>query len=299
MKLFSFLLIFLTAQHAFAQTTTSHQQRPSLPADSQLPQSVAIEYLSRDSTRTIKGLPGSIGFYDSLYQAPAPRRQMRAQTLTFPALLLGYGALSLYQQPLIKGNQLVQETLQQNYGGFESRLDNYTRYAPLVAVYGLNLAGIKGEHHLVDLSMLFVISSFMSRTATQTLKKYTRSQRPDASTFDSFPSQHTASAFAKAELLRLEFRGRSPWYGVAGYSFAIATGGLRMLNNRHWFSDVLAGAGVGILSTRVAYLVYPWLQQRIAHGWLKNMVLAPVYDQGNVGLSLLFRPGASPAKGKK
>lgn len=298
MKFFPFLLILLTAQLSFAQIRFS-KQPIYLAADSQLPASVAADYLTRDSIQAIQGLPVSVGFNDSVYQLPPSRRLLRPKTLTFPAMLLGYGALSLSNDRLIKGNQVVKETLQSHYAGFHSKMDNYTRYVPLAAVYGLNLAGIKGQHNLVDLSMLYVISSFMSRTATANLKKYTQSQRPDQSAFDSFPSQHTASAFAKAELLRLEFRGRSPWYGIAGYSFAIATGGLRMLNNRHWFSDVLAGAGVGILSTRVAYLVYPWIQQHIAQGWMKNMAVAPVYDQGSVGLSLAFRPGIQLAGRKK
>lgn len=298
MKFFPFLLILLTAQFSFAQTTLPKAPY-YLAADSQLPPSVAADYPSGDSTLTAKAKPAGIDFYDSIYQAPASRPRLGPKTLTFPAMLVAYGALSLSNDRLIQGNELVQETLQQHYGGFDSRMDNYTRYVPLAAVYGLNLAGIKGRHNLVDLSMLYVMSSVMSRAATANLKKYTRSQRPDGSTFDSFPSQHTASAFAKAELLRLEFRGRSPWYGIAGYSFAIATGGLRMLNNRHWFSDVLAGAGVGILSTRVAYLVYPWVQKHIAQGWFRNMAVAPVYNQGSVGLSLAFRPGTHLAKSRK
>jgi hypothetical protein len=192
MKFFPFLLILLTAQFSFAQTSLP-KQPVYLAADSQLPASVAIDYLSRDTTLTIKGLPVSVGFYDSVYQVPASRRLLSPKALTFPAMLLGYGALSLSNDRLIKGNQMVQETLQNQYGGFHSKMDNYTRYVPLAAVYGLNLAGIKGQHNLVDLSMLYVISSFMSRTATANLKKYTQSQRPDQSTFDSFPSQHTAS----------------------------------------------------------------------------------------------------------
>ena len=46
---------------------------------------------------------------------------------------------------------------------------------------------------------------------------------------------------------------RSPWYSVAGYGVATATGVMRVLNNRHWISDVLSGAGIGIMSTELAY----------------------------------------------
>ena len=40
---------------------------------------------------------------------------------------------------------------------------------------------------------------------------------------------------------------------MAGYSVATATGIMRVLNNRHWVSDVLSGAGIGIMSTELAY----------------------------------------------
>ena len=39
----------------------------------------------------------------------------------------------------------------------------------------------------------------------------------------------------------------SPWYAVGGYAVATFTGVMRVLNNRHWISDVLSGAGIGIL----------------------------------------------------
>ena len=47
---------------------------------------------------------------------------------------------------------------------------------------------------------------------------------------------------------------RSPWYSVAGYSIATLTGAMRMLNNRHWISDVLVGAGIGVMSVDLGYL---------------------------------------------
>lgn len=292
MKLLSVLLIFL-AHLSFAQTAPAPQPAPPTQA-------------AYDSTQVQNQL--NQPFHEAPSQSPdykaaagqlAATRKVRATTLILPAALVGYGALTLESPQLAKGNYLVRETILNHYPDFRTRLDNYTRYVPLAAVYGLNLSGIKGQHNLVDLSMIYLMSSVMSRTMTRHLKQLTHSERPDQSTYDSFPSQHTASAFAKAELLRQEFRGRSPWYGVAGYSFAFATGSLRMLNNKHWLSDVLAGAGVGILSTRVAYLVYPWMQRHIARGLFQNVALAPVYQQGNVGLALSFRPGTGNLIQKK
>ena len=57
----------------------------------------------------------------------------------------------------------------------------------------------------------------------------------------------TATMFTK------EYGHKSPWVGVGAYSVATATGLMRMANNKHWLSDVLTGAGIGILSTEVGY----------------------------------------------
>lgn len=72
-------------------------------------------------------------------------------------------------------------------------------------------------------------------------------------------SGHTATAFMGAELLRREFWGVSPWIGITGYAVAAGTGAFRMVNNRHWFTDVVAGVGIGILSVEAAYWLYPVL----------------------------------------
>ena len=79
--------------------------------------------------------------------------------------------------------------------------------------------------------------------------------RPDGSRHNSFPSGHTAMAFSSATILHREYGHLSPWVSVAGYSVATVTGISRMLNNRHWLTDVLVGASVGILGTELGYLI--------------------------------------------
>ena len=80
-------------------------------------------------------------------------------------------------------------------------------------------------------------------------------ERPDNSTKNSFPSGHTFTAFTGAEVLRREYGEEYPWIAVAGYTVATIVGMMRIYNNRHWAGDVLAGAGLGILSTTLVYWV--------------------------------------------
>lgn len=88
-----------------------------------------------------------------------------------------------------------------------------------------------------------------------TLKNTTNVTRPDGSDNKSFPSGHTATAFMTATMLTKEYGGVSPWIGVGAYSVAAATGLMRVANNKHWLSDVLTGAGVGILATEAGYWI--------------------------------------------
>src|SRR5205085_1994320 len=93
------------------------------------------------------------------------------------------------------------------------------------------------------------------------LKNITHIERPDGSNFKSFPSGHTATAFMTAEYLRQEYKDVSPWIPVAGYAVAAATGYMRLYNNKHWASDVFAGAAIGVLSTQFTY----YCQAKIKH----------------------------------
>ncbi len=118
----------------------------------------------------------------------------------------------------------------------------------------LNTAGVQGRSSLQRLAVSNALSFAMMAGMVNTIKHTTKELRPDGSTRNSFPSGHTATAFAAATILHKEYGlTRSPWYSIAGYSVATATGICRILNNRHWVSDVLVGAGIGILATDIGY----------------------------------------------
>lgn len=196
-----------------------------------------------------------IDISDSIYQ-PAGKK------FIVPVILMGYGFAQFMSQPVIDLNLTVRNE-------FASRvtapfhLDNYSQYAPAVAVYGLNLVGIKGRHNFLDRSLILGTSAVIMGLSVQGMKTLTHVMRPDGSSYDAFPSGHTATAFACAEFLYQEYKDISVWYGIAGYTIAAGTGFLRMYNNRHWLTDVVAGAGFGILSTKIAYWAFPRMKKLI------------------------------------
>jgi len=141
-------------------------------------------------------------------------------------------------------------------------LDDYLEFSPLVAVYGLNLLGKKGVHDVKELTKITGYSIVITGVSVASIKLLTGKERPDESDCTSFPSGHTATAFMCAEILYQEYKNESILYGILGYTAAATTGYLRVYNDKHWFSDVVAGAGFGILSTKLSYLLHEKLHSR-------------------------------------
>lgn len=146
---------------------------------------------------------------------------------------------------------------------FRTHADDYLQYGPAVVWAGLSLAGVKGRSQPLDRALIGVLAYGISSMVVLGLKHTTNELRPDGSNYLSFPSGHTANAFTGASLLDREFGGVGPWIPIGGYAMATSTGILRLTNDKHWLSDVLVGAGIGLLSTEVAYRVYPWLKRNL------------------------------------
>jgi hypothetical protein len=193
---------------------------------------------------------------------PPPKKYLSAKSVIVPIVLIDYGFASLKTEGLQELNKEIAEEVTEDAGGFKTRVDDYLKYAPAATVYLLNAAGIKGRHKILDRTIILGISSVLANQLVTFLKHRTNQLRPDGSTFNSFPSGHTTVAFVGAEMMNQEFGWRSPWYSVAGYTMATATGILRVMNNRHWLSDVVTGAGIGILTTKFSYWLYSKWENR-------------------------------------
>ena len=137
---------------------------------------------------------------------------------------------------------------------FRTGVDDYLQYFGPAMTVGLKVAGLEGRSDWGRFLASSAMSAGLMALFVNTLKYSTKEMRPDGSTANSWPSGHTATAFVGATILHKEYGlTRSPWYSVAGYGVATATGVMRVLNNRHWVSDVLSGAGIGVLSGELGY----------------------------------------------
>lgn len=131
--------------------------------------------------------------------------------------------------------------------------DDYIQYLPAALPLALNLCGVKGKHSFGRLLMLEGGSYLLGAGWLTAFKYGLAVQRPDGSTFNSFHSGHTFTAFTGAEIIRREYGAEYPWLAIAGYAVAITVAAMRVYNNRHWLGDVCAGAGLGILSVTLVY----------------------------------------------
>ena len=137
---------------------------------------------------------------------------------------------------------------------FKTGIDDYSQYFGPALTVGLKLGGYEGRSDWPRLLASAGMSYGIMAALVNGIKYTAKEMRPDGSQANSWPSGHTATAFVGASLLHKEYGlTRSPWFSVAGYGVATATGVMRILNNRHWISDVMSGAGIGIMSTELGY----------------------------------------------
>lgn len=227
---------------------------------------------------------------DTLEQVHSPlqhRQQCLPQAGSFilPALALSYGSLSLFSTAIREFDYSVQDL--GKYRSHPLRVDDYLQYVPAVSGIGLQLMGIKGKHQLRDRSIMLGMSTALTILSVRSLKYIVGRQRPDSYARNSFPSGHTATAFVGATFLWMEYKDSHPWIGIAGYSLAVGTGILRVYNNRHWFSDVVMGAGLGMLNVRLAYWLYPSLQRLLfKQDEYKQVMLSPWLSDNGYGMSV-------------
>lgn len=160
---------------------------------------------------------------------------------------------------------------------FRHRYDDYLQYAPAGLLLGLKIGGVEGRSSWGRMLVSDAFSAVLLTASTRIMKSTCQVMRPDNTDRHSFPSGHAATAFLTATLLHKEYgRTRSPWYSVGGYVTATATGLSRIINNKHWLSDVLTGAGIGILCGELGYYFTDLIFKD--RGLLRDELPEPKYD---------------------
>ena len=181
-------------------------------------------------------------------------------------------------------NYEIWEERNEKFINFSATADNYLQYTPAAAAFILSASGVPGRNDLPNQIALFAKSELLMLGIVYPLKRLAGETRPDTGRKNSFPSGHTAQAFVAATFFSKEYGYKSVWYSVGAYTIATTVGVFRILNNRHWISDIMVGAGIGILSTNFVYATH---KHRWGHKKKEaDMTLLPFYERGSGGMYL-------------
>lgn len=139
--------------------------------------------------------------------------------------------------------------------GVHYTADDYLQYSPAVLMLGLKAGGYEGRSSWGRMAVSDAFSAAVMTAVVNGVKYSVARPRPDGTSRNSFPSGHTATSFMMAAMLHEEYGWRSPWFSLGGYAVASATGISRIINDRHWTSDVIAGAVIGMASVKLGYFL--------------------------------------------
>ncbi len=213
------------------------------------------------------------------FRYPYERRGLKPYVA--PAILITTGTTIQFFPGIKEG---VRDYAQENLA-YSGHADDFLQYAPLVSVYLLNAIGIEGKNNFGNSTAIAFKSFLLRQIIVSSLKSWTKVRRPNGG-MRSFPSGHSSFAFAMAHFMHHEYEDKSVWFSVGAYACATTVAVMRVSKNAHWISDVVAGAGIGILSTELIYLThqYKWDNEH-----LKNWDIFPFQVGDQKGVSLVYR----------
>ena len=171
---------------------------------------------------------------------------------------------------------------------FQTSADDFLPFFPVALIYLGKSFGFTPKNNFKQQTINIIVANAIGAAIFTTLKYTVNEERPDQSDDLSFPSGHTSIAFTNATLLYYEYKDSNLWYASSGFLFATATGILRIANNKHYTSDVLAGAGIGLAS---GLLVSTWNPFKSISFGKKNKSTAFFYPQigSQIGMGAVIR----------
>ncbi len=203
------------------------------------------------------------------------------------------GGLALYsldgqlRHGFLKNRSKLNDDISRN----AEKLGNGGYDAAIVAGYG-GLGLLLKDPYMQDTALL-AAESFLAANTAGTLLKYTAGRaRPYAedgkrrftpfkfkTARTSFPSGHTVSAFSVASVFAA--RAESTVVKVLAYSLASSVAFQRVYADKHWASDVLAGAAIGTAVGR-------WVAAKKTKSGPPSAMLLPVYSPGYAGAAAML-----------
>ncbi|MBL4746654.1 MAG: phosphatase PAP2 family protein [Flavobacteriaceae bacterium] len=170
---------------------------------------------------------------------------------------------SLITLGFILSKSALEKDLQKNIlktvkPNFHTHADDYLVLTPATIALAANFAGIEAKNHWFDQGKNVFIATTSTYLITKGLKNIFKKTRPDGSNSNAMPSGHTAMSFSAATVLYEEYKNTNTAIAYSGFVSSSAVMYFRMANNKHWVSDTLIGAGIGIAMAKLVYLIEPF-----------------------------------------
>ena len=221
-------------------------------------------------------LPFLFSFYSSLVSAQNnltadqtsysqesnSRSYLKPSGLIVPAALLIYGGLKPVINGIPKLDDRIMTHMQNHYPNFHTNAADYLMWVSSASVYAMDAFHVKTQHTFKEHLVLDVGSVLVTGALGFGMRKISENINAYKSEYTKFPSGHTANAFRGAEILHQELKLGHPILSYSGYVVATGVGLLRIYNKEHYLSEVLAGAGLGILSTKLTYWVFGKIKEK-------------------------------------
>ena len=187
---------------------------------------------------------------------------LKPSGLIIPGALLIYGGLKPVINGIPKLDDRIWTHVQVYNPNFHTNAADYLMWVPSASVYAMDAFHVKTQHtfkeHLIlDAGSILITGGigYVMRKISQHIEVYNTHNTE-------FPSGHTANAFRGAEIVHQELKFSHPVLSYSGYVVATGVGLLRIYNKNHLLSEVLAGAGLGILSTKLTYWVFGKVKEK-------------------------------------
>ena len=205
----------------------------------------------------------------TLHFADAQEEDQKSFNFSYKTLLIG----SILTAISFSVDEDVKEIFQKNKGETLNTVANIfneagSGYAVGIPISTYIFGYYSKDEKLAKASKVAIASAVVSASITFPLKYAVNRERPDGSNDDSFPSGHTAFAFSIfGSYARFYNEGITPYIL---YSVPVLTGLSRIYKNKHYLSDVVAGATIGLISIPIGQ----WLEENLsirfgAQGYIK------------------------------
>lgn len=185
---------------------------------------------------------------------------LKPSALIIPGTFLVYSGLKPFVNSIQKADDSLYVRIKENYPGFHTNAEDYLMWVPSASVYALDAFHVKTQHNFKEHLILDASSIIITGGIGYAMRLVSKNIGVYNTHHTKFPSGHTANAFRGAEFFHQELKKINPLLSYSGYLVATTVGILRIYNKDHLLTEVFAGAGLGILSTKFSY----WLFSKIS-----------------------------------